>query len=51
MCVVVGTTFVPLNACDIINIDNHSWIFVHVYVVQTWKRILILFTLQHVVGD
>jgi len=51
MCVVVGATFVSLSAYEIINIDNHSWIFVHVYVMQAWKRIFILFTLQHVVGN
>jgi hypothetical protein len=38
-------SFVSLNANESIIIDNQSWILVHVYVMQAWTRVLILFTL------
>jgi hypothetical protein len=45
MCVAVGATFVFLSAYEIINIDNHSSIFVHVYVIQAWRKVFIIFIL------
>jgi len=43
---VVGkTSFVSLNANEIIIIDNQSWISIHVYLMQAWTRVLILLTL------
>jgi hypothetical protein len=35
--VVVVANFVHVNANEIIVIDNTSWIFLHLYVVQGWK--------------
>jgi len=43
--VAVKTSFVSLNANEIIIIDNQSWISIQVYVMQTWTIIIILLTL------
>ncbi len=43
--VAVKTSFVSLNANEIIIIDNQSWILIQVYVMQTWTIIIILLTL------
>jgi hypothetical protein len=44
--VATKTSFVSLNANEIIIIDNQSWILlVHVYVMQAWTRVFILLTL------
>jgi hypothetical protein len=34
---------------EIIIIDNQNWISMHFYVVVSWKKILILLTLEHLV--
>jgi hypothetical protein len=44
-CLVVGihskainvASFLFVNANEVIVIDNTSWIFIHLYVVQVWK--------------
>jgi hypothetical protein len=33
---------------EVTTIDNQSWILTHVYVVERWKRLQILLTLQQV---
>lgn len=38
-----------MNANENTTIDNEFQLFLHVYVMHAWKRILILLTLQHVV--
>lgn len=44
--VATKTSFVSLNANEIIIIDNQSWILlVHVYVMEAWTRVFILLTL------
>jgi hypothetical protein len=47
--VVVGDRFVFLSVNDVITIDNRSWISIHVYVMQAWKK-LHVFIFQCVVG-
>jgi hypothetical protein len=47
--VVVGDMFVFLSVNDVTIIDNRSWISIHVYVMQAWKR-LHVFIFQHVFG-
>jgi hypothetical protein len=49
--IIIGASFLSLSVDEVIIIDNQSWILVHAYVMHTWKRIPILFTLQHVVED
>ncbi len=34
---------------EIIIIDNQNWISIHYYVVVSWRQILILLTLEHLV--
>ncbi len=47
--IIIRVNFLSLNADEVITIDDQSWILVHAYVMHAWKKILILFTLQHVV--
>jgi hypothetical protein len=46
--VVVAVNFIFVNANEIIAIDNTSWISLHLYVVQGWKRIPLLVYLEKV---
>jgi hypothetical protein len=46
-------TFLFVDANEVITIDNKSWIFIHLYVVQGWKWISLLtcvekFDVQHI---
>jgi len=41
--------YVALNYDEVFTLDNHSWLFVHYYVVENWVRILILIFLDRVV--
>jgi hypothetical protein len=34
--------FLFMSADEMTTIDNASWIFLHIYVVQSWKRIPLL---------
>jgi hypothetical protein len=43
--------FIFVNCDDVTTIDNQSWLFVHVYVIKEWKRVLILLNLQCVVDE
>ncbi len=43
--VATKTSFISLNANEIIIIDNQSWISIQVYVMQTWTIIIIILTL------
>jgi hypothetical protein len=47
--IVVGTNLFFWNVDEVITVDNQSWISLHAHVMRAWKRIFILFTLQHVV--
>jgi len=47
--IVVGPSFLSLNANEVITIDNQSWISMHAYVMHAWKKNSILLTLQHIV--
>jgi hypothetical protein len=47
--VVVGDKFVFLSVNDVTIIDNRSWISIHVYVMQAWKK-LHVFIFQRVFG-
>jgi hypothetical protein len=38
--------FIFVSCIEVTNIDNQSWILVHVYVVEIFKRIPILVNLQ-----
>jgi len=37
-----------VSANEITTIDNTSWIFIHLYVVQGWKQILLLVCVEKV---
>jgi hypothetical protein len=41
--------FILVNCDEVTTIDNQSWLSIHVYVTEEWKRVLILLNLQHVV--
>jgi hypothetical protein len=45
----LGQVFFFGNVDEVTTIDNQSWISLHAHVMRAWKRIFILFTLQHVV--
>jgi len=34
--------FLFMSANEMITIDNATWISLHIYVVQSWKRIILL---------
>jgi hypothetical protein len=36
-------SFIDVFVDEVMTIDNTKWLFIHLYVVQLWKRILILF--------
>jgi len=40
--------FISVSCGEVTTIDNQSWILTHVYVVEGWKRLLFLLTLQQV---
>ncbi len=46
---VVASRFLSLNVDEVTNINNQYWISIHVYVMQAWRRVQVLFTFQHVV--
>ncbi len=39
-------SFIDVFVDEVMTIDNTKWLFIHLYVVQLWKRILILFCVQ-----
>jgi hypothetical protein len=39
----VVASFIVVSANEVTIIDNTQWLFTHMYVVQQWKTILILF--------
>jgi hypothetical protein len=41
----VARKFFSLNVDEVTTIDNQSYISIHVYVIQAWKRVLVFFTL------
>ncbi len=41
--------FISMSCDEVTTIDNQSWLFVHVYVTNEWKRVSILLNLQRVV--
>jgi hypothetical protein len=45
-----ATNFIFINVNKVITIDNISWIFLHLYVVQGWKQFRICATIERV-GD
>jgi hypothetical protein len=40
--------FISVSHGEVTTIDNQSWISTHVYVVEGWRRLLFLLTLQQV---
>jgi hypothetical protein len=38
----VATTFIVINIDEVTLIDNTQWLSIHVYVVQSWKRHILL---------
>jgi hypothetical protein len=42
------TEFISISYGEMTTIDNQSWILTHVYVVEGWRCLLILLTLQQV---
>jgi hypothetical protein len=39
-----------MNYDEITTMDNQSWIFVHAYIVQNWKKVAILLNLESVLN-
>ncbi len=37
--------FISVSYDEVTTINNQSWLFVHVYVIEEWKRVLILLNL------
>jgi len=37
--------FIFVNCDEVTTIDNQSWLFVHVYVIEKWMRVLIMLNL------
>jgi hypothetical protein len=49
--VAVDKSFFLAVSCDeVTSIDNHSWLFMHVYVIDNWKHVVILLNLQKLDG-
>jgi hypothetical protein len=44
----VCANFIVVNANEIITIDNTQWLSIHLYMVQTWKRIPIFLCVEFV---
>jgi len=38
----ITSTFITINAYEVMAIDNTQWILIHLYVVHEWKKIPIL---------
>jgi hypothetical protein len=39
-------SFIIVFADEVMTINNTQWLFIHMYVIQQWKRISILFCVQ-----
>jgi len=42
--------FIVINAYEMTTIDNIQWLSIHLYVVESWKRIMILLCFETVGG-
>jgi hypothetical protein len=42
----VFASFIVVFANEVMTINNTQWLFIHMYVIQQWKRILILLCVQ-----
>ncbi len=42
----VVVSFIVVFVDEVMTIDNTQWLFIHLYMVQLWKRILILLCVQ-----
>ncbi len=42
----VATSFIIVSANEVMAINNTQWLFIHLYVVQNWKRIPILLCME-----
>jgi hypothetical protein len=40
------TKFISISYNEVTTLDNQSWIFVHAYVVENWRRRLVLLNLE-----
>jgi hypothetical protein len=40
------TKFISISCDEVTTLDNQSWSFVHAYVVENWRRILVLLNLE-----
>ncbi len=38
--------FISMNCDEVRTLDNQSWIFVYAYIVEDWKKVLILLNLE-----
>jgi len=38
-----------MSANEVTTIDNQSWLFVHLYIVEAWKKVPLLLNLQKVI--
>jgi hypothetical protein len=49
MQVLFDANFLSISANKVTSVDNTSWLLLHVYACQSWKRVLILLSLQRMV--
>jgi hypothetical protein len=42
----VATSFITVSADEVMAIDNTQWLFIHLYMLQNWKRIPILLCME-----
>jgi hypothetical protein len=46
--VVQKTLFIPMSCDEVTIVDNQNWLSVHLYMIDGWKWVPILFNLQRV---
>ena len=49
MQVLSDANFLSISADEVTSVDNTSWLSLHVYACQSWKRVPILLSLQRMV--
>ena len=49
MQVLFDANFLSISANEVISVDNTSWLLLHIYACQSWKRVPILLSLQRMV--
>jgi hypothetical protein len=50
MLLVQQARFISINCDKVTNLDNYSWIYVHVYIVENWRKVPIILNLERIVN-